>query len=324
MSSQKYKIVFAIATVVVLYVGFNLFHLGDYLPSNQDHLKYHIDALERFSFAGEPIPFNLKSKRKIFEAELNKIALNSTETALLRRHAEIWFPILEPILAQNNIPLDFKYIAVVESGLSKKAMSPRGAAGFWQLIASTGQELGLSINAEVDERFNPVKSTHAACKHFQTSKTYFGSWTNAAAAYNMGMAALIKACKKHNSNSYHDLKLSRESSQYLYKILAYKEILEHPQKYGLQMHRKRYSMRISKIAIHKSIPNLEAFIAKYHISSKTLRTYNPWIKKNSLTITKNIRSFELLIPRVTIGQAVKAKLTPKSEQIVAKVDFEGI
>lgn len=304
-----------------LYIGFNLFQLGDYLPSNQDHLKYHIDALERFSFAGEPIPFNQKLKRKKFEAALNQIALNSTETALLRRHAAIWFPILEPILAQHHIPADFKYIAVVESGLERRAMSARGAAGFWQIIASTGQELGLTINAEIDERYHPIKSTHAVCSHFQTSKTYFGSWTNAAAAYNMGMAALIKACKKHKSNSYHDLRLSRESSQYLYKILAYKEILEHPQKYGIKMHRKKYAMQIKRISIRKSILNLKAFVAQYHISYKTLQTYNPWLKQNTLTITQKTPVFELLIPVVLQNKAVNKRINPVSDSTMKMVKY---
>jgi membrane-bound lytic murein transglycosylase D len=306
---------------MVLYIGFNLFQLGDYLPFNQDRLKYHIDALERFSFAGEPIPFNEKLKRKKFEAALNQIALNTTEMALLRRHAAIWFPILDPILAQHHIPADFKYIAVVESGLERKALSPRGAAGFWQIIASTGQELGLTVNASIDERYNPVKATHAVCTHFQVSKTYFGSWTNAAAAYNMGMTALIKACKKHKSNSYHDLRLSRESSQYLYKILAYKEILEHPQKYGIKMHRKKYTMQIKRITIRKSILNLEAFVARYHISYKTLQAYNPWIKQNALTITKATPVFELLIPVVLPKKIHKNTINPVPDSTFAMVKY---
>lgn len=298
---------------MILYVVFNLFNLTSYLPANQNDLKYHIDALERFSFAGEPIPFNQKNKRKKFERELNKVALNSKETALLLRHAEIWFPIIEPILAKNNIPSDFKYIAVVESGLERKAISPRGAAGFWQIISSTGQELGLAVNGEIDERFNAVKSTHAVCKNFQESKTYFGSWTNAAAAYNMGMAGLIKACKRHRSNSYHDLKLNRESSQYLYKILAYKEILEHPKKYGLKIHKKKYAMSINRILINKTIPNLESFAFKHRISYKTLKTYNPWIKQNSLTITKKYPYFELLIPIITTPQTAKKHIKIHSD-----------
>lgn len=304
---------------MLLYVGFNIFHLGDYLPSDQDELKYHVDALERFSFAGEPIPFYEKSKRRKFERELNKIASNSNETRLLLRHAEIWFPILEPILEAHQIPEDFKYVAVVESGLNRKALSPRGAAGFWQIIASTGKELGLTVNAEIDERYNAVKSTNAVCKHFQVSKTYFGSWTNAAAAYNMGMAALIKACKKHRSNSYHDLKLSKESSIYIYKILAYKEILEHPKKYGLKVSKKKYATQINRVAIHTTIPNLQTFAAKHGISYQTLKNFNPWIKQNSLTINKNKTSFELLIPVVVKTMTQRRQISPKPDSAFASI-----
>lgn len=321
MSSQKVKIFIAVLAFGVLYLGFNLFYLGGYAPSNPENLKYHIDALERFSFAGEPIPFNQKVKRKKFETELNKIASNSTETGLLLRHAEIWFPILEPILAQHNIPDDFKYIAVVESGLKRQVVSGRGAAGFWQIISSTGQDLGLTINNEIDERYNAVKATHAVCKHFQESKTYFGSWTNAAASFNMGMTALIKECKRHKSNSYHDLKLNRESSKYLYKILAYKEILEHPKKYGLKIHKKKYAMNINRVAVNKSIPNLTSFVSKFGISFKTLQSYNPWIKQNSLTITKSNRNFEILIPTVQKTAKVQAPIIPKIDSNTVSANF---
>ena len=303
----------SIVALVVLYLSVNYFQAKHHPVSrvSNAYLQYHIDKLERFSFAGEPIPFNKKSKIKKFERELNRVACNSAETAMLLRKAEIWFPIIEPILAQNNIPDDFKYVAVAESGFDRKAVSYRGAVGFWQIIPGTATSLGLTINNEVDERLNAVKSTHAVCKSFQEAKTYFGSWTNSAAAFNMGMGALIKACKRHKSNSYHDLKLNRESSVYLYRILAYKEILEHPDKYKLKAARKSYNKHIQKVTITQTINNLVVFAAKHGTNYQAIKTYNPWIRRNSLTISKKNSSYELLLPYSNQKQTAKTKTVSK-------------
>jgi membrane-bound lytic murein transglycosylase D len=297
LRSSAFKIWLSIGTVATLYLLFQLFTEGNYKPHANQDLQYHIDQLDRVSFAGEPIPFDEPKKKRMLNRELNKIARHSTEMAILLKNAETWFPLIEPILKKKGIPEDFKYIAVVESNLTMNPVSRQGAVGFWQIIRGTATEFGLHINDEIDERYNPIKSTYAVCKFFNQTHTYFGSWTNAAASYNMGMAALIKACKRHKSNDYHDLKLNRESSKYIYKILAFKEIIEHPEKYGLKKHPRTTRPKLIPIYVNKDIKDIVSWAKKKKIPLSVLKKFNPWIRANSLTISDKHKQYVILIPK---------------------------
>lgn len=291
-----FKIIFSFIGLLLFYIAFQLYELYkyDYL---EDDFAIDISHFEKYAFAGEHFPFEKKAKLKMFERELKNVARHSTEMAIMLRNAELWFPILEPILKRKGIPDDFKYIAVVESNLQAKRISNRSAVGFWQIVRGTGLEYGLHINDEIDERYNPVKSTYAACKFFNLTKRYFGNWTNAAASYNMGMPAMIKACKRHRSNSYHDLKLNRESAKYLYKILAYKEVLEYPQKYKLKKFPKKFRLNIRLFPITRTITNFHDWCKKTGLNYAVVMEYNPWIIGNSLTITKEIKRYDLMLPK---------------------------
>jgi hypothetical protein len=282
--------------IVLLYIAFQIFELNRYDYIEED-VSIDISHFEKYAFAGEHFPFEKKSKLKMFERELKIVARHSTEMAIMLRNAELWFPILEPILKRKGIPDDFKYIAVVESSLQTTPVSNRNAVGFWQILEGTGKEYGLNINQEIDERYNPVKSTYAACKFFNMTRKYFGNWTNAAASYNMGMPAMINACKRHKSNSYHDLKLNRESSRYIYKILAYKEVLENPKKYKLIKFPRKFKLNIKLKSITSSISDIKAWCLKKGINYSVLMKYNPWIVNNSLTITDEIKRYDLMLPK---------------------------
>ena len=291
-----FKIIFSFIGLLLFYIAFQLYELYkyDYL---EDDFAIDISHFEKYAFAGEHFPFEKKAKLKMFERELKNVARHSTEMAIMLRNAELWFPILEPILKRKGIPDDFKYIAVVESNLQAKRISNRSAVGFWQIVRGTGLEYGLHINDEIDERYNPVKSTYAACKFFNLTKRYFGNWTNAAASYNMGMPAMIKACKRHRSNSDHDLKLNRESAKYLYKILAYKEVLEYPKKYKLKKFPKKFRLNIRLFPITRTITNFHDWCKKTGLNYAVVMEYNPWIIGNSLTITKEIKRYDLMLPK---------------------------
>lgn len=262
-----------------------------------EDFKVDLSHFEKYAFAGEHFPFEKKSNLKKFERELKNVARHSTEMAIMLRNAELWFPIIEPILKRKGIPDDFKYIAVVESSLQSERVSNRNAVGFWQILEGTGKEFGLNINHEIDERYNPVKSTYAACKFFNLTRKYFGNWTNAAASYNMGMPAMIKACKRHKSNSYHDLKLNRESSRYIYKILAYKEVLEYPKKYKLKKFPKKFKLNIKLLPITQTITDIKEWCRKRKLNYAVVMKYNPWIIGNSLTITEQIKRYDIMLPK---------------------------
>lgn len=290
------RLVSSFLMIILLYIVFQYIELRryDYID---DEFAIDISHFEKYAFAGEHFPFEKKSKLRLFERELKKVARHSTEMAIMLRNAELWFPIIEPILKRKGIPDDFKYIAVVESSLQSERISNRNAVGFWQFVAGTGREFGLNINNEIDERYNPVKSTYAACKFFNSTKKYFGNWTNAAASFNMGMPAMIKACMRHRSNSYHDLKLNRESSRYIYKILAYKEVLENPKKYKLKKFPRKFKLNIRLVPITRTVPDLRIWAKKMGLKYEVVMKYNPWIVANSLTITDNIKRYDIMLPK---------------------------
>jgi hypothetical protein len=150
----------------------------------------------------------------------------------IRPRAQKFFQVIDPILKQYQIPLDFKYLCVVESALESKAMSHRGAYGYWQFMPHTARAMGLLVNEGVDERENLVKSTHAACKYFLNLYNQLGSWSLVAAAYNAGPTKVKKYLDHHGKTSYYDLRISAENRRYLYRVLAAKELFTRPEMYA--------------------------------------------------------------------------------------------
>src|SRR5699024_11152453 len=147
------------------------------------------------------------------------------------KRANKYFPLIEPLLEKYGLPDDFKYLAVAESALTDQS-SPAGASGIWHFMQATGKEYGLEINSYVDERYHLEKSTKVAAEYLKKAKDRFGSWTMAAAAYNAGMAGMARQMDRQKQSDYYDLLLNSETSRYVFRILAIKEIMSHPKKYG--------------------------------------------------------------------------------------------
>ena len=142
-------------------------------------------------FAGEKTPLQISDVRERLDRELLINANLDATTALIIKRANRVFPIIEPILAKYGVPDDFKYLAVIESGLVN-AVSSAGARGVWQFMPETAKEKGMEVNDIVDERYHLEKSTEAACRYLLAAKEKFGSWTLAAASYNGGMNGITK------------------------------------------------------------------------------------------------------------------------------------
>src|SRR5688572_12198080 len=189
------------------------------------------DLSKTFQFAGEPMPTTYFDPVERLDRELMINVYQHATTLMHIKSANRYFPIIEPILAKHGIPDAVKYLCVAESSF-RIATSPAGAKGLWQFVDLMGRAYNLEINSEVDERFHVEKSTEAACKFLLYLKERFGSWTMAAAAYNMGETALAKKIQEQKSNSYYDLHLNEETSRYVFRILAIKEIMQHPEQYG--------------------------------------------------------------------------------------------
>ncbi|MCC8174721.1 MAG: lytic transglycosylase domain-containing protein, partial [Odoribacter sp.] len=220
--------------------------------------------------------------------------LHSSTVQLIKK-APRFFSIIEPILEKNGIPDDFKYVAVIESNLNPRAVSPAKAVGLWQFLEGTGKEYKLEINSDVDERYNVEKSTEAACAFIKSLYNRFGSWTAAAAAYNMGGGGLNNQMKNQNETNYYSLLLSEETERYVFRILALKQIMTHPRTYNFDIKDTYPIEETKKVKVTQSIDNLAAFARQQGISYKTLKRFNPWLRKTSLKVNRG-KSYEIDIP----------------------------
>ncbi|UMB61489.1 lytic transglycosylase domain-containing protein [Lutibacter sp. A80] len=261
--------------------------------------SYKIRALKipsNLEFAGEHVPIEKGDIRERIDRELLVNTYWQSNGLLLFKRANKYFPIIEPILAKNGIPDDFKYLAVIESGL-QDVTSPAGAKGFWQIMSSTAKEKGLEVNSNVDERYHLEKATQVACDYLNASKKRFGSWTLAAAAYNAGNAGISRRLKAQKVDDYYDLLLVSETSRYLPRIVAVKEILSNPNKYGFIFDEEDlYALEETKIIkVDTAIANIAEFSKNLGINYKILKYHNSWLRENKLN-NKSRKLYEIKIP----------------------------
>lgn len=248
-----------------------------------DYNVYALPMPENLNFAGERVPIEIPDIYERMDRELLVNTYWQSNTLLLFKRANKYFPIIEPILAEHGVPDDLKYVAVIESGLTN-AVSPAGARGFWQFMESTGKEYGLEINDNVDERYHLEKSTHAAAEYFKKSKERFGNWTLAAAAYNAGDYGVDKQRERQDVEGYYDLLLGEETGRYVFRILALKEIMEHPLKYGFNFRHKDLYQDIPsyKVKVDTAVADFAQFAKDLDINCKILKIHNPWLREAHL------------------------------------------
>jgi len=247
-------------------------------------------------FAGENTPLNISDVRERFERELLVNANLDATTLLIIKRANRAFPVIEPILAKYGIPDDFKYLAVIESGLVN-AVSPAGARGVWQFMPATAKERGMEVTDMVDERYHLEKSTEAACKYLLDSKIRFGNWTLAAASYNGGISGVNKQIEMQKVTDYYDLLLTEETSRYVFRILALKEIMKSPEKYGFNIKPEELYQNLPtrKIEIDSSITDLASFAKEQGINYKILKIHNPWLRDKKL-LNPGKKKYQIEIP----------------------------
>ena len=262
-----------------------------------DYNVYAISVPEQMEFAGEEVPLNDPDVYERMDRELLVNTYWQSNGLLMFKRAEKYFPIIEPILKKNAIPDDFKYLAVIESGLTN-VVSSAGAKGFWQIMPATAKENGLEVNDNVDERYNLEKSTEVACKYLLKSKKDLGSWTLAAAAYNGGQFGISKRLEEQEVSSYYDLLLGEETGRYVFRILALKEILNHPQKYGFNFTEKDLYNEIPtySVTVDTAVADFTAFAKQFGINYKILKIHNPWLREPHLN-NKSRKSYTIQIPK---------------------------
>ncbi len=264
---------------------------------NKDYRIYALSKPDKISFAGEDIPLDQPDIYERFDKEITINTYWQSQSLLHVKKAHKYFPIIEPILKEYGVPDDFKYLAIAESGL-EQIVSPAGATGIWQLMKGTAKELGLEVNKEVDERYHIEKSTIAACKYILKCKEELGSWVNAVGAYNVGLAGMKKQIKRQNSTHYFDLLLNQETSRYLFRILAAKEIISSPKYYGFYVLSKdMYTFAPTfEVKVDTAVAFWADFAMDHKVNYKILKRYNPWLRENYLT-NKSKKTYTIKIPK---------------------------
>jgi membrane-bound lytic murein transglycosylase D len=247
-------------------------------------------------FAGEKMPLDNFDTRESLERELITTAYRHSSTILIVKRANRYFPIIEKILRENNIPDDFKYLTAAESDLSN-VISPAGATGFWQIMQGSGKEEGLEINTEVDERYNLEKSTEFACRYFLKSYAKYGNWTLTAASYNGGRNGIDDQIEIQKEKNYYDLLLTEETARYIFRVVAYKLVINDPKAYGFEIGESDYypELKYSEVKVDTTVTDFSRFAKNFGTNYKILKSLNPWLRKPYLT-NKSGKTYWIKIP----------------------------
>ena len=289
---------FIAATLLLLFL-FGQFGFTDHRKDEPVLHQWHAPKLPaEFNFAGEAVPLKRWDVQERFDRELLLNFYSQSNVLLLMKLSNRYFPIISRRLKANGVPDDFKYLCVAESNLQSTAFSRAGAVSFWQFMDGTAPGYNLSVNNQVDDRYNIEKATDAACKYLKQSYAKFGSWTAAAASYNCGQAGYNNQVTQQRTKNYYDLLLPEETNRYIFRILTFKHLLENAEELGFKLEDdekyKEIPFRIVKV--DSSITDLVKFAIDNGTSYKMLRLMNPWLRGKSLTVA-NGRSYEIKFPQ---------------------------
>lgn len=303
------KLLISLATFLMLIGMLRIFSFAEKRTADdelydkyfRDHYRiYAVNVPHDLNFAGEPVPMEDFEVRERLDREFLVNTYWQSQTLLLIKRSNRWLPQISRILKQNGIPDDFKYLAVAESGFQHN-VSSKGAAGFWQFIPSTAEAYGLLINDEVDERYHFEKSTEAACRMFREAYQKFGNWTLVAASFNLGTNGLQRQIEKQKVNSYYDLLLNEETGRYVFRVLALKEILSNPNRYGFLVRKKDLYPPLpgKTVVVDSTISNLTQFAEQHQTNYKMLKVFNPWLRSDKLS-NPDKRKFRIHIPNESV------------------------
>jgi hypothetical protein len=254
-----------------------------------------------------------------YDRELTSITYSHGTTTLIIKRANRYFPMLAPILKANDIPLDFLYLACIESSLNPRAYSGAKAAGMWQFLAATAKQYGLEVGDEVDERYDPEKATEAACRYLKAAYQKYGDWPTVMASYNGGMGRISTELEKQYATSALDLYLTDETSRYPFRIMAMKAVMENPSAYGFVLKASQlYQPRIyTTEVVTTSVDDWAAWAKQRGISYAELREENPWIRAKSLT-NKTGKAYTVKIPTRDSLSRSKQKRTVYNNKWIKK------
>ena len=263
---------------------------------------FALDIDEAYSFAGETVTLDEHDLRERMDKELLVNTYWQSNMMLMIKRSNKYFPTIERILKEEGVPDDFKYLAVIESGL-ENVNSPVGAKGFWQIMKTTGREMGLEVNSNVDERYHIENATRVACTYLKKAKKKLGSWTLAAASYNRGISGINRLLEKQQAETYYDLLLNSETRRYVFRILAMKEILSNPTRYGFvfEVQDLYTEIPVYTVEVDTAISNIARFAKTMGVNYKQMKIHNPWLLQNHLN-NKSRKLYHIKLPKaVEIG-----------------------
>lgn len=273
--------------------------IADETMDGATHLPQQVHAVTMPAtptFAGELIPMNVDTRERL-DRELSVNSYWHSSTLLNIKMANKYFPTIERILAEQGVPDDFKYLAVAESNL-RNVSSSAAARGIWQFRKLAAQEWDLEVNSEVDERYHIEKATVAACRYLKKLHDRFGSWANAAAAYNVGPTNFAKMLREQGQTSFYDLNLNDETSRYVFRLAAIKEIMRDPNKFGFYVDAADKYPGFENtylVDVNASVPSWADFAEQHGVTYRMLKYYNPWLRDSKLTVKSN--RYQIRLPR---------------------------
>lgn len=291
----------AISLIAIIIVSIGLSKIYDQYD-NSGGVKWSgsadVHIPKSVNLAGEAMPIE---RIDVYEALSRELITNTylhSHTIQLIKKAPRFFKIIEPILKEEGVPDDFKYLPVIESQLNPRAVSHANAVGLWQFLKGTAEDFGLVVNSEVDERYNIEKSTRAACAYLKMAYKRFGSWTLAAASYNGGMRRVTLQQESQQETSFYDLLFVDETTRYIYRFVALKQIITNPKAYNFYIDEPYTIEDTKEVIVDGKVEDFVSFAKSHNISYKTLKYFNPWLRQNCL-INKAGRSYKILIPTNT-------------------------
>ena len=252
---------------------------------------------DQISFAGEKVPLDRWEVREAFDRELIYNYHAPGHLTYLLKLSKRFFPAIEQRLKENGLPDDFKYLCVAESSLQNLS-SRVGATGFWQFMSATGPGYNLEINDNVDQRYDMMKSTDAACKYLKQAYAKFGNWTVAAASYNCGMGRVNDLSTFQQTKYYYDLQLPEETNKYIFRILTFKYLMGNAKEMGYMVDDNNGYQPIETrtVTVSSPIPNLASWALQNGTNYKMLKILNPWMRDRSLKVAGG-KSYEVRLPR---------------------------
>ncbi len=237
------------------------------------------------TFCGEKIDLDREDMYERMDFEMIHLIYNRDRMLWCMKRANRYFPMLSSILKENGVPQDFLYLACTESLLDQNAFSVAKAAGMWQLLAGTARDMGLEVTAEVDERYDPEKSTQAACKYLKQAYRRFGHWPTVAASYNAGVGRITSELSSQQQESSFDLYLTAETSRYVFRIMGYKLFFLNPKRYGYRLYRRQLYQpyKYNTVEVSTAVSSWSSWAKQNNVTYAQLRELNPWIRAKKLT-----------------------------------------